>query len=221
MRDDLVQKPELRELRRRAYEELNLAIDQSGDELPADWLSKGDRDLASLRDLNEPEWRTLVLRETGRHDPKDPQFPRAAWGDPHRRRNEWFGVALTLGLLAVAVFLALLPEMALLVLAAIVVVAGGALVWAFARRREVILAVALLVAAVIVLIVFVPAGVLAVLALVLAGGGAVAMARRAGALADSADEKAIAVWEQRRGLRARAKEPDSKEAESNEGDVIE
>src|SRR4051794_16430636 len=97
--DDLAQRPALRALRRRAYEELNAAVDQSGGRLPPDWLGTGDRALAPLRRLREPEWLLLVRRQTGKAQPGDKQLPGSAWGDPHRRRNEWRAVAVAFVLL--------------------------------------------------------------------------------------------------------------------------
>lgn len=175
VREGVVQRAELRTLRRRAYDELDLAIDQSGGELPHDWLSKGDRDLEPLRRVDEPGWHLLVLRATGHAEKRYPQFPRAAWGDPHRRRDEWFGVAVILVVLAAAVVLAFLPIEALLVLAALGVIGGVALIWALARQRELILGAIVLFAAIVVLLILLPAWAVAALALLVASAGAVAM----------------------------------------------
>jgi hypothetical protein len=91
----------IRTLRRRAYEELHLAVDTAGPELSSDWLLRGDRNLEILRKPDEPQWQLLVRRHTGQRSPNDPRLPEPAWGDPNRRRNEWFSGAVVLLLAAI------------------------------------------------------------------------------------------------------------------------
>jgi hypothetical protein len=198
VREDLRQRPELRALRRRAYEELDLAIDQSGGELPRDWLSKGDHDLEPLRTLDEPEWQLLVLRATGPRARRYPQHPGAAWGDPHQQRNEWVGVAVILAIVATVVLVAFLPDDALLVLAALVALSGVGLLWMLARNREVILGAIVLVAGVIFVLTLLPGWLVIVLALFAGSLGAVLMALRARAAAKAAEARAVALWDLRK-----------------------
>jgi hypothetical protein len=193
MREELNDRAELRALRRRAYRELNLAIDQSGGELPSHWLLEGDRDLESLRKLREPDWQLLVRRQTGRASSTDPQFPGSAWGDPHRRRNEWFGVSLILVVLAVAVLLAFMPVDALRVLAALAVSIAAVLIWSLPRRRVLVLGGIVLIAGVIVASTLVPEWLVVAAMLLLASAGAYVMAQRAGAAAKGADDRSIAL----------------------------
>jgi hypothetical protein len=97
----------MRTLRRRAYEELALAIDLSNGDLPANWLSQGDRDLQSLRERDDPEWRFLLMRLSG--DEVSGEFPQPSWGDPHRRLERWGTFGAVLLLAAVAVFVLFAP----------------------------------------------------------------------------------------------------------------
>jgi hypothetical protein len=197
MREDLNDRPEIRALRRRAYEELDLAIDQSGGELPSAWLLEGDRDLESLRRLGEPEWQLLVRRQTGKLRCSDPQFPVAAWGDAHRRQDQWFGVSLVLMLIAAAVVLAFLPTPALLILAGLAVALVVVLIWKLARRRKLILGGIALITGAIAFLTVVPEWMLVAGAVLLASGTAYLMAYRAGDAAKDADGKSIALRKQR------------------------
>jgi hypothetical protein len=118
-REDPPDSPELCTLRRRAYDELELAIDLSNGELPAEWLTKGDRDLEAVRDEDNARWKLLVRRVSWTKDPKDLPLPQPAWGDLHRRREELAGLAVLLFWLAIALLALFLP---------VVVVALGAIV---------------------------------------------------------------------------------------------
>jgi len=194
MREDLRQSSELRAHRRRAYEELNLAIDQSGDELPSDWLANGDRDLQALRMMEEPEWLLLVRRQSGEKSLKDPQFPGAAWGDPHRRRNEWIMVALALFVLAAAITVSAIPREVWIGLGAVAVVLVLVSIWMLARRRGLILGGILLAGAALWGITEAPVWFRLMLALIVAGCAALYRADRAATLAKAADAKSVALW---------------------------
>ena len=194
MPDDIRQTSDLRALRRSAYEELNLAIDQSGGQLPGDWLREGDRDLQSLRDVNEPEWMLLVRRQTGKPGPEDPQFPSPAWGDPHRRRNEWAGVSVLLVVIAGIVALAFLPDEGWFVLAGIAVAIVLALVFAAGRHRWLILGGIAVAAVALYGLYLAPRWVPATLILLVAAGAAAVMAVRAHSKAEEAEKRSIALW---------------------------
>jgi hypothetical protein len=217
MRDDLNDRPHVRALRRCAYEELNLAIDQSGDELPRDWLREGDRDLESLRRLNEPEWQLIVRRQTGDARPEDPQFPGAAWGDPHRRRSEWLAVAVVFVALAVALAMALLPTEAWLGLAGLVAILAFVLIWTLARHRGLILGGLGAIAVVIYALTLVPRWLLIAAALVVASGAAYLMARRADAAAKLADARSI---EERKRRAKKNLEPDEQRSKPDGPDRL-
>lgn len=125
----------LRGLRRLAYHELGLAIDQADGELPADWLVSGDQDLRALRALNEPEWRVLQRRSSGKKAEGDLSLPEPAWGDPHRRRFEWAAVGGGALALAAAVVLLFAPILALVIVAIVLLVVSIVVVSLFAPRK--------------------------------------------------------------------------------------
>ena len=83
---------------RRAFEELNLAVEKAGPELSGDWLARCDPDLERLRASDDPQWQLLVQRHTGVRDRARPQLPEPAWGEPNRRRNEWTFAAVVFSL---------------------------------------------------------------------------------------------------------------------------
>jgi hypothetical protein len=203
MPKDIRQRDDLRTFRRRAYEELNLAVDQAGGELPSGWLRDGDHDLQALRDMEEPEWLLLVRRQTGVARPEDPQFPAAAWGDPHRRRNEWIGIGVVLAVLAALVVIASIPGEVWIVVGIVVAVVGLALtlalIFSLTRHRGWVLGGLVLVVAAIYGLTQAPREVPVTLALLAASAGALYMAARAAMAADAADKKSIALWDVRRG----------------------
>jgi hypothetical protein len=197
----------MRDLRRLAYEELNLAIDQAGAELPSDWLSGGDRDLDALRAAAEPEWDLILLRQTG--DSARPlESPGAAWGEPRRRRDEWFGLGFVLVLLGVTTLLLALSDEGWLVLAGIVYVVGAALVLLSGQHRVVFLVAGALPVLTIAWLVLtdpsVPGWLVTgafVVLLFAAGLGAMYRGQLAHTEATDADAQAVALWKQRRAPR--------------------
>jgi hypothetical protein len=123
---------ELRTLRRRAYEELNTAIDKAGPELDLGWLTK-DPDLKKLRELGEPEWRVLLRRHGGTSGATDPLLPEAPGGSPERRRNTSLAFGVTSLALAVlsAIFVQFPSVLAVGVVVALVI--GGVVCLSHAR----------------------------------------------------------------------------------------
>jgi hypothetical protein len=217
MPDDIRQRSELRALRRRAYEELNLAVDQSGDELPSDWLKDGDHDLQALRDMKEPEWLLLVRRQTGAAGPEDPQFPGSAWSDPHRRRNEWLAVGLGLFVLAVIIVVAAIPDEVWIGVGGIAALAGLALIWTLARHRGLILGGIVLAGAAIYGLIQAPTWVRVVIALSAATVAALYRSNRAATLAEAADQRAVALWNRRQpGNEARTPDGSTEPTEPGE-----
>lgn len=196
MPDDLRQRPALRAHRRRAYEELNLAIDQAGDELPSDWLAQGDRDLQALRTMEEAEWLRLVRRRTGVKGPKDPMFPGPAWGDPHRRRTEWIIVALALFVLAAVITVAAIPEWVWIGLGAVVGLVALVSIFMLTRHRWLILGGIVLAAAAIYGLEKSPGWFPVMLALIVLGVAALYRSIRAASLANTADVQSVALWNQ-------------------------
>jgi hypothetical protein len=183
--------PRIRELRRRAYEELNAAIDKAGGDLPGDWLTAGDPDLQPLRDLGEPEWHVLVRRHTGTTSRDDPKFPEPAWGDPHRRRNEWIGLAAVWLALAAVVVAMFFPGRALLGLAVTAVALVATAVFVPRRRRWLAVA-AILVAGVVAGVLLYPIGATLVAAgFVLAAGASLLSAAIVHNEARIADKRSI------------------------------
>ena len=209
--DDAEESSELRTLRRRAYEELRVAIDQAGDELPADWLLKGDPDLQSLRD--DPDWQLLARRykrivtQGDTCPPEDTWLPPTVWGDPHRRANEWRALAGVIFACAAGVGLLFAPIWLLLVLAGFLGVLAFIVVAGFApKQTQLRLAVILLIVVAIgVALYLLPDWLIVLLALVVCAAISLGMARRAANKARVADERSIA--RQRRQRLERADQP--------------
>jgi hypothetical protein len=197
---EAVDHPDVRTLRRRAYEELNAAIDKSGGELPGDWLTTGDPSLQPLRELGEPEWHLLVRRHTGAR-PEQPQLPGPAWGDPHRRRNEWIGAAAVFVVLAALVVVAFFKWWTIAAGAGIAAaIAASATTALLARRNRVWIGLtALLIAALAWLAIsrFPAEGTLVTAALMLAAIASGVFAWRVHQEAQSVDELSIAARKRR------------------------
>jgi hypothetical protein len=73
----------------RAFEQLNLAIEQpEADQLPSEWLVTGDTDLDELRTAaNAEPWQRLVRRHSG--PPQPPLVVRTVDGEPIRSTAQW------------------------------------------------------------------------------------------------------------------------------------
>ncbi len=182
---------EMRTLRRRAYEELALAIDLSNGDLPANWLSQGDRDLQALRDRDDPEWRFLLMRVSG--DEVSGEFPQPSWGDPHRRLERWGTLGAVLLLAAVAVFVLFAPIWFVGAVAFVLLVGGLYVAYELGARtalKAIGAGLVALVAAAFLLLVVPPWSIVAIV-LGLAGVASVVIAVNAAREGRRLDEVAI------------------------------
>ncbi|MBE2319413.1 hypothetical protein DVA67_025790 [Solirubrobacter sp. CPCC 204708] len=195
------QRSSLRRLRRRAYAELNLAIDQSGGALPEEWLSEGDRDLQSLRDVAEHEWDLILMRETGT-PAAGGSFPEPAWGNPHRRRIAWYGLAVALVAAAVAVLVDLrIDDRRVLAAAGAMLVVLALATRLIPRLGPLFVLVVVIAGALGLLLVDPSEDIRRAVGPALGFGAAITlallMARRAGTQADRADKLSIALWQKK------------------------
>lgn len=88
-------------IRRRAYEELGIAVEKAGEELERTWWSKRDPDLKTLRDY-ETDWNRFTARHVGTPGARGVLMPDSVRGEPNRRRNLW--AVITVGTVALALF---------------------------------------------------------------------------------------------------------------------